>query len=211
MSHKRHPHDRHSHDEEAPQRTPEEQAADACLSEHDAADLPIDAAQASCEKKPAAGGDQVATIENLKKELADAKDRAMRAHAELENYRKRATRELQDSLRYANMDVFRDLLPVFDNVRRAIESAENAPNAAGLLEGVKMVSQQLADALTKHHCLKIEAMHASFDPNLHQAILQQPNDEHPANTIIMVTQDGFQLHDRVVRPAQVIVSKPTEK
>jgi molecular chaperone GrpE len=60
--------------------------------------------------------------------------------------------------------------------------------------------------LEQHHCVKIEALHVPFDPHLHHAILQQPADNHPANTVIMVTQDGYQLHDRVVRPSQVIVS-----
>ena len=144
--------------------------------------------------------------QELRAELAAAKDRELRVHAELDNVRKRAARELNERLRYANLSLLRDLLPVLDNIDRAIEAGEKSADAAALLEGFKMVSQQLAEVLNRHHCTRIEALHAAFDPNLHHAIMQQPSEEHPANTVRMVTQNGYQLHDRVVRPSQVIVS-----
>ncbi len=140
-------------------------------------------------------------------EAADFKNLALRAQAELENFRKRASRELQEERRYANMPLMRDLLPVLDNIDRAIGAAEQNPESAGLLEGVKMVSEQLRSVLEKHHCLSIPTLHEPFDPNLHQAIQQLPCDEHPPNTVIDVAQSGYQLHERVVRPSQVIVSK----
>lgn len=146
------------------------------------------------------------TVKKLREELEATKNRELRCHAELDNYRKRAARELEDRLRYANMDLISDILPVIDNVERAIQAAEKNTDAALLLEGFKMVDQQLGDALRRHHCNRIEALHAPFDPNVHHAIMQQPSDEHPANTVLMVTQNGYQLHDRVVRPSQVIVS-----
>ncbi len=139
-------------------------------------------------------------------EIAVLKDRELRARAELENYRKRAARELGESLRYANLPIIRDLLPVLDNVERAIQAAEQNADAAGLLEGLKLVRQQLEDVLQRHHCKPIEALHAVFNPHLHHAILQQPSAEFPPNTVLTVTQNGYQLHDRVVRPSQVIVS-----
>jgi molecular chaperone GrpE len=142
----------------------------------------------------------------LRAELAAAKDRELRAHAELDNYRKRASRELEDRLRYANISLLRDILPVIDNVDRAIEAAEKNADAGALLEGFKMVSQQLGEVLKNHHCTRIEALHTPFDPNVHHAVMQQPSEEHPANTVLMVTQNGYQLYDRVVRPSQVIVS-----
>jgi molecular chaperone GrpE len=100
----------------------------------------------------------------------------------------------------------RDILPALDNVKRAIEAAEKTHDAASLLEGIKLVAQQLQDALRRHHCTPIEALHAPFDPNLHEAILQQPSDQFPANTVVQETQAGYRLHDRVVRPSQVVVS-----
>jgi molecular chaperone GrpE len=154
--------------------------------------------------KPQAAND---AEQKLRAELAAAKDRELRAHAELDNYRKRAARELDERLRYANLGLLRDLLPVLDNADRAIEAGEKNADAGALLEGFKMVSQQLNEVLKSHHCTRIEALNAPFDPNIHHAVMQQPSDEHPANTVLMVTQNGYQLHDRVVRPSQVIVSK----
>jgi molecular chaperone GrpE len=154
-------------------------------------------------EKPA--GEPAVTAQ-LRAELEAAKDRALRSHAELENFRKRAARELEDKLRYANMPLLRDLLPVLDNIERAIQAAEQNADAAALLDGFKMVHQQVEDVLKRHHCERIEALHTPFDPHVHHAVMQQPSDAHPANTVLMVTQSGYQLHDRVVRPSQVIVS-----
>lgn len=145
-------------------------------------------------------------VAQLRTEIASLKDRELRTRAELENYRKRAARELHDGLRYANLPLLRDLLPILDNTERAIQAAEQNADSAGLLEGVRMMHQQLLDVLQRHHCKTIEALHAPFDPNLHHAILQQPSDEFPPNTVVMVTQNGYKLHDRVVRPSQVFVS-----
>jgi molecular chaperone GrpE len=149
--------------------------------------------------------------EKLRDELEQSKDRALRLQAELDNYRKRASRELEDRLRYADMGILRDLLPVLDNIQRAIESAEKSPDPAGLLEGFKMVGGQLASVLECHQCKKIDALNLPFDPNLHHAISQSPSAEHPVNTVVLVAQDGYQLHDRVVRPSQVIVSTALHK
>lgn len=146
------------------------------------------------------------TAEQLRDELELIKDRALRAQAELENYRRRATRELQEQLRYANMPLFRDLLPVIDNIGRAIEAAESSQEAPGLLAGFKMVAQQLDEVLRQHHCTRIDALHEPFDPNLHEAIAQQPSDQLEPGTVMHVTQTGYTLHDRVVRPSQVVVS-----
>jgi molecular chaperone GrpE len=144
--------------------------------------------------------------EKLRAELEQAKDRALRLQADLDNYRKRASRELEDRLKYADMGILRELLPVVDNIQRAVEHAENSSDQASLLEGFRMVGNQLQSVLEKHHCKKIEALNTPFDPNLHHAISQMPSADQPVNTVLMVTQDGYLLHDRVVRPSQVIVS-----
>ncbi len=134
------------------------------------------------------------------------RDRALRCQAELENYRRRVAREMEQERRYAAMPLLRDLLPVWDNVHRAIEAAERAGGDQGFIEGFRLVLSQLEEVLRRHDCVRIEALHQPFDPNLHEAITQQPSEEHPSNTVIGETQTGFQLHDRVVRPSQVIVS-----
>lgn len=145
-------------------------------------------------------------IENLRVQLEEAKDQALRCQAELENYRKRAARQMDEERRYACMPMIRDLLPAWDNIGRAIDAAEQSHDTSSLLEGFKMTAEQLESALARHHCVEIEALHLPFDPNLHEAISQLPNDKHPAGTVTHVTQIGFLLHDRVVRPSQVVVS-----
>lgn len=147
-----------------------------------------------------------AEIEVLRGELEDSKDRLLRAMADLENYRRRVHREMDDQRRHANTQLLRDLLPVIDNLERALEAAEKAGEAAGLTQGVKMVVQQLEAALQQHGCVRIDALGARFDPNLHEAVLQQPTQEHPPGTVIHVVRPGFRLYDRVVRPSQVIVA-----
>lgn len=168
-----------------------------------------DPAKPQAEVKPEAAEAAPAAADVVQKlcaELDAAKDRELRCHAELDNFRKRAAREREDQLRYANMLLLRDLLPVLDNIDRAIQAAEQNADAAALLDGFKMVRQQVEDLLKNHHCRRIEALGLPFDPHVHHAVMQQPSDEHPANTVLMVTQNGYQLHDRVVRPSQVIVS-----
>ena len=149
-------------------------------------------------------------IAKLRADLAAAQDLQLRALAELDNYRKRAAREMQDQLRYAQLPLVRDVLPVLDNVQRAIDAAEKTHDAAALLEGIKLVAQQLRDVLKRHHCTPIEALHAPFDPNVHEAILQQPAAELPHNTVVQEVRPGYRLFDRVVRPSQVIVSTRDE-
>jgi molecular chaperone GrpE len=140
-------------------------------------------------------------------DLAEARDKMLRAQAELDNYRKRARRELDDERKYAEINLLRDLLPVMDNIHRAIDAAEKKADAAALLSGLKMVSQQLESLLEQHQCKPIEAIGEQFDPAQHAAVMQQLDADQPTNTVLNVVQTGFHLHDRVVRPAQVIVSK----
>ncbi len=144
-------------------------------------------------------------------ELAEAQDRVLRLQAELENLRRRTRREIGDANRFASLPLMRELLPVIDNIDRAIEAAEKTDDATGLLQGVRMMGEQLTDTLAKHGCTEIIALDQAFDPNLHEAILQQPSADHAPGTVIAVTQVGYVLHDRVVRPSQVIVSSDPEK
>ncbi len=143
---------------------------------------------------------------SVDQQLAAEKDRVLRLQAELQNLRMRQARELRDERQYAAMPLMRDILPAVDNVERAIEAANKSGEATGLLEGVKLVRQQLLTALEQHSCKAIEADGAIFNPDQHQAILQQPSADCPAGRVMMVAQTGYKLHERVVRPAQVIVS-----
>jgi molecular chaperone GrpE len=158
----------------------------------------------------AADAEQAGLLDQLRNDLEETKDRVLRSQAELENYRKRAAREIEDHRRHANISLIRDLLPVIDNIERAMLAAETTQDVNKLLEGVRLVAQQFEAALEKHHCVRIGALHQPFDPHLHQAILQQPTDEFPPGTVVTVSQPGFKLYDRVVRPSQVIVSSATK-
>lgn len=148
---------------------------------------------------------EASEIEQLESKLAEANNRALRAQAEVENVRRRFRRENDEAVLYANKPLLSDLLPVVDNIERAIESANSSNDASGLLEGVKMVAEQLLAVLEKHNCPRIDAVGEQFDPEFHEAILQQPSDE-PKGTILTVAQHGYKLHDRLIRPSQVIVS-----
>ena len=144
--------------------------------------------------------------QNLATELEAQKDRVLRLQAEMQNLRQRTAREINNERSYGSLPLMRDLLPVADNMDRAIDAAEKDSDAEGLVEGFKLVRQQLADVLAAHHYKPIEAEGQPFDPEQHEAILQQPSDDVPAGTVIMVTQTGCRLHERVVRAPHVIVS-----
>lgn len=169
-----------------------------------------DAVAADAPAEQEAAGEELRTpeaiIEDLRAELKSANDQTLRAQADLENFRKRLYRQMDDERKYANLPLLRDLLTVIDNLERAIGSAGGDEGNSGLVEGVKMVAQQFRNVLEQHHCRRIEAKGRPFDPNLHEAIAQQPSADHPEGTVLEETLVGYQLHDRVVRPSQVLVS-----
>ena len=170
------------------------------------------ATEADIEALSSAAADSAPTIESLQAELADAEKRVLMAHADLENFRRRNRREMQDQIRYASLGIVSEILESVDNLQRAIESYEKDSNGDGLVEGVKLVAQQIFTVLENNGCKKIEAVGQPFDPNLHQAVQMQPSDEFDANIVMMDLRSGFQLHDRVIRPSQVFVSTgPEEK
>jgi molecular chaperone GrpE len=151
-----------------------------------------------------APSDGVAT--SLEADLAAERDRNLRLRAELENVRNRTSRELAETIRYAALPIVRDLLPVLDNIDRAMEAAQKAGETGPLVDGIRMVRQQLIGVLGQHNAEEIAALGQPFDPQFHAAILHQPSPDVPADHIAMVTQAGYRMHDRVVRPSQVIVS-----
>lgn len=140
-------------------------------------------------------------------QLREANDRVLRAQAELENFRKRSRREFDDAQRYREIDLLRDLLPVLDNVLRAVEAAEKSADVESLRAGFRMTAQQIEKILGSHGCTTIETDGAAFDPTVHDAILEQAVPGTVPGTIVGTASRGYRLHDRVVRPAQVIVSK----
>ncbi len=152
--------------------------------------------------------DNAPELDLLRKELEETKDRALRARAELENYRARIHRQVDEERKYASIDLFRDLLPVWDNLGRALEAVEKTHNTEALSEGVKLVHGQLLKVLEKHHCVRIESLHQPFDPNFQESIAMFPSADYPPNTVIEQASVGFRLFDRVVRPTQVVLAAP---
>ena len=157
-------------------------------------------------KTEPAATEELSEVDQLKAQVADAEKRVLMAHADLENYRKRTRRDMQDQMKYASLPLMNGVLESVDNLQRAIESYEQEPNGDGLAQGVAMVSAQISKVLEDHGCKKIDAVGQPFDPNLHQALQMQASDDHPANTVMQDLRPGFQLHDRLIRPTQVFVS-----
>ena len=146
---------------------------------------------------------------DLNQALADRDkylDNWHRSVAEMENVRKRMLRELDQERQYRSLPIARDLLPTVDNLQRALQASEKAQDIAQLVQGIKMVLQQFDETLARHSIVPIPTVGETFDPNLHEAVLQQPSPDKPPMTILMEVEKGYKLHDRVVRPSKVIVS-----
>jgi molecular chaperone GrpE len=148
-------------------------------------------------------------LEALRAERDELRDRFMRALADAENSRKRADRDRREAEQYGSTRLARDLLPVFDNLKRALEAAtdDTRTQASALIEGVELTLRELTNVMTKHGVTPISpAPGDAFDPQLHQAMFEAPVPGTKAGHIIQVMTDGFMLHDRLLRPAQVGVS-----
>jgi molecular chaperone GrpE len=145
---------------------------------------------------------RIATLETEKK---DAWDKMLRAAADLENLRKRQRREVDEARLDTKMKVLKEMLPVVDNLDRALQ-ATPADNDA-VLDGVRLVQRQFIQALERLEVVPIDAEHKPFDPNLHEAISQQESAEHPPGTVIAVLQRGYKAGDRLLRPSLVVVAK----
>jgi molecular chaperone GrpE len=154
---------------------------------------------------------EIDEVGTLKEQLAAEKDRLLRLSAEFENYKKRKQREIDEFKKFANETIFRQILPVVDNLERAVASAEtNSGEGTNLLEGVKLTHKDILKLLEMFSVRVIKAGNEPFDPNFHQAVTRQETDEFPENTVTAVLQNGYLLHDRLIRPAMVVVSKKIE-
>ena len=139
-------------------------------------------------------------------------DLYLRERADLENARKRHQREKEDALRFANDRLLKEIIPVLDNLERAVEHAgQGDDDNQGLLEGVNMTINQFRKALEDFGAKPIKAIGTDFDPNLHQAMGQIESAEQAPNTVVTEFQKGYLLHDRLLRPSLVIVAKAPSK
>ncbi len=179
----------------------------------DPAAAPAGAAQpgsSGAAAQPASHPDDL--IAALRAEAADLKDRLLRAHAEMENMRKRTEREKEEISKYAVTRLARDVVTVGDNFQRAIDAvpagaAEQDPALKSFLEGVTMTERELLNVLERHGIKRIQPVGEPFNPHFHQAVMEMPRTDVPAGTIVQLFQPGFTIEDRVLRPAMVAVAK----
>ena len=155
--------------------------------------------------------EETTDFEALRQRLAQAEKELLRGQADMENFRRRMRKDNEDRVRYAVLPLVTELVEIVDNLNRALESAHTSESGEGLVEGVKMVSQQIVEVLHQNGCKPIESVGAAFDPNQHEAIRMEPSNEYDANVVSRETRTGYTLHDRVVRPAQVFVSTGAEQ
>ncbi|MCP4634262.1 MAG: nucleotide exchange factor GrpE [candidate division Zixibacteria bacterium] len=138
--------------------------------------------------------------------LREAQEKYLRLAAEFDNYKKRTSREFGELIKSANRDLLLQLLPVSDHFELALNSENNDDNNEGFRKGVELIYKELQDFLQRMNVNEIKAAKETFDPNIHEAVMQVPNNEHEEGLIINETQKGYMLGDKVLRPAKVIIS-----
>jgi len=159
--------------------------------------------------------DEKSIEENLQEEINQLRDEKLRVLAEMENLRKRGDKERVDSLRYGSINLARDILSPDDNLTRALdaipEEEKNSETVNNLIDGLKMVQREFSSILEKHGVKKIKALNMKFDHNFHQAMMEVVNDEVEEGTVITEMQSGYTMHNRLLRPSMVAVSKKSKK
>lgn len=180
------------------------------------ADAAPEATQASDAKPEAAAGGEGRTVHDviaaLQAEAADFKDKWIRAHAEIDNVRKRLEKEREDTAKYAITKLARDIVNVADNFQRAIsavpaDAAEQDSALKSFLEGVTMTEREFLNVLERHGIRRIHPANEAFNPHMHQAVMEMERGDVAAGTVVQVFQSGYTIEDRVLRPAMVAVAK----
>jgi molecular chaperone GrpE len=194
---------------------------DAKQTEKDLADKPAaqGASEAAAQELKAGGEalpevpDPAVVLQNLRLENAELKDKLLRTLAEMENLRRRTEREIAEAKTYGVASFARDMLTVADNLRRALQNVaagarEKADDAwKSLAEGIEVTERDFLSRLTKYGVRKLEPLGAKFDPHLHEALFEMPDDTTPNGTVVHIIEDGYVIGDRVLRPAKVGVSR----
>lgn len=163
--------------------------------------------QVSSEPSAAKPEPPVDPLDAARQEAARLKDQLLRTAADFDNFRKRSRREQADAEKKAKEDVLRELLPVFDNLERAMSHSEKATDVQSVADGVRMVIRQFTDTLGKLGVERVASVGLPFDPAMHEAIQHLETDEHPPGTVAHEIQGGYRANDRLIRPALVVVAK----
>ncbi len=171
-------------------------------------DVADQAAEAPAQVEAIVEPDDLQTqLTKAQSEAQENYERFLRAAAELDNFRKRKEREVNDLRKYANQNLLKELLGVVDNLERAILANRDEGSSTGLVEGVDMTLKELLKIFEKSGVTPIAAVDQPFDPNLHEAVMQEEGADVPENPVVRELQKGYQIHDRLLRPAMVVVSR----
>jgi molecular chaperone GrpE len=173
--------------------------------EHDAPATGESAAEAQPSADPSGASDANDSPDALRRERDALQDRLLRTAAEFDNYRKRIDRERRELAEFAAADVLTDLLPIVDNLERALQAPAAGDDA--FRKGVELIHKQMLDLLRKRGVRPIEAHGQPFDPNFHQAVVHEASDEHAEGEVMQELQRGYLLGERLLRPAMVKVAK----
>ena len=150
-------------------------------------------------------------LKTAREEATQSYDRFLRISAEFDNYKKRNSRETAEFKKYANETLLKNLLTVVDNLERALDVSEKGSESQGLIDGVKLTVDEILRIFANFGVTPIEAVGEPFDPALHQAMQQEESDGYPENTVTQEFQKGYRFHDRLLRPAMVVVAKNLKK
>jgi molecular chaperone GrpE len=174
----------------------------------------IDIIDEDSEPSKDTNGNMQEMLDTAKRETEEANDRYLRALAELDNYKKRAVKEKEGIRKFANESLIKQILTVVDNLERAIDHSKTADNqdtkkdVDQIVEGVELTLKEILKILEKSGVCPIESIGKDFDPNFHEAVMQEETAEKSANIVLRELQKGYLMHERLLRPAMVIVSKP---
>jgi len=146
-------------------------------------------------------------LETAKQEAQRLKDQLLRTAADFDNFKKRTRRDITDAERKGRDEFLREILPVFDNLERAVSHVEKATDVQSVSEGIRMVLRQLADTLQKLGVERVPTVGTPFDPALHEAVQHLATAEHPPGVVAAEVQGGYRAQDRLIRPALVVVAK----
>ena len=157
------------------------------------------------EAAPSTGPAPDPVLEELRRERDTLQDRLLRTAADFDNYRKRVERDRRDVADLAVVDAVQDLLPILDNLERALQAS--SADAETLRKGVELIHRQMLDLLRKRNIASIEALGADFDPNVHEAVAHEPSESHREGEVMEELQRGYRLNERLVRPSMVKVAR----
>ena len=168
----------------------------------------VDQTQGEAQSQPSEVDTLKAQLATLAAAFESAKEQSLRAQADVQNIRRRAEQDVEKAHKYGLEKIVNDLLPVVDNLERALSTIDPANEAIkSLVEGIQLTHKSFVDALARHQVAVVNPEGEPFDPNLHQAVSTVPNPDVEPNTVITCFQKGYTLHGRLVRPAMVVVSQ----